>query len=135
MTKEAVSVVISNDKKEILLLQRGPASRNEIGKWENLGGELLAGEDSIRGLRREAREELGINLVIKCKIFTINDYAHGWSVGLYSGTAVGIPKIQEESKCTALQWILLADIFRQDLASFTVADFNRINEEHLLDLL
>lgn len=135
MTKEAVSAVIYNDKKEILLLQRGTASRNEIGKWENLGGELLPNEDPINGLKREAREELEIDLDVKGKIFTIDDSTHEWRVNLYSGTTLDIPRIKEKSKCTALQWVLLADVFKQDLASYARADFNRISEEHSLDLL
>lgn len=135
MTKEAVAAVIYNDRKEILLLQRGPACRSEIGKWENLGGVLMQNEDPISGLKREAKEELGINLDVKGKIFTTEDSEHKWRVDLYHGTTIDIPQIQEEDKCTALQWILLVDILTQDLASFTRADFERINREHSLDFL
>ncbi len=57
------SAIITNKKKQVLLTKRGiePA----IGTWDFPGGFLNNGEDPVRGLRREIREELGVTLDVK----------------------------------------------------------------------
>ena len=46
----------------VLLAQR-PAGSHLAGGWEFPGGKLLPGEDAARALRRELREELGIEVI------------------------------------------------------------------------
>lgn len=52
---------IINSKKEILITQRS-MYLNRRGKWEDTHGGVKAGEDSIDGIKRELKEELGINV-------------------------------------------------------------------------
>ncbi len=56
---KAVKAVISNDKEEILLLQR--SSHNN---WDLPGGLLEDGEDEKDALKREILEELGVGVEI-----------------------------------------------------------------------
>lgn len=52
---------IINSKKEILITQRS-MHMNRGGKWEDTHGGVKAGESSIEGMKRELKEELGINV-------------------------------------------------------------------------
>ena len=55
----AVSAIILNSKNEILISQRS-ASKALPLKWEICGGAVRKDEDSLHGVIREVKEELGI---------------------------------------------------------------------------
>lgn len=57
----AVHVWIKNSKGEWLISKRTPNKSFPL-LWEQTGGSVLAGEDSLAGALREVREELGIAL-------------------------------------------------------------------------
>ena len=53
--------VLSPDGKEVLLIHRNARPGDaHFGKYNGLGGKLEAGEDVVRGMKREIREEAGI---------------------------------------------------------------------------
>jgi 8-oxo-dGTP diphosphatase len=53
--------VFSPDGRRVLLIHRNARAGDlHIGKYNGLGGKLDAGEDIVAGLRREIREEAGI---------------------------------------------------------------------------
>ena len=52
---------IINSKKEILITQRS-MHKNRGGKWEDIHGGVKAGESSLEGMKRELKEELGIDV-------------------------------------------------------------------------
>jgi ADP-ribose pyrophosphatase len=59
-SKPTSSSVIVNEKNETLLLKR--AINPHFGKWDIAGGFLENGEDPVVGLKREAKEELGVSV-------------------------------------------------------------------------
>lgn len=60
-----VIAIITNDKGEILLAKRYEPELPHIhGKWEFIGGGINIGEDLEDAVRREAKEEAGIEVKI-----------------------------------------------------------------------
>ena len=57
-----VHVWIRNSKGEYLISQRSVTRPSFPLMWECVGGSVLAGEDSLSGALREAKEEVGIDL-------------------------------------------------------------------------
>ena len=57
-----VHVWIRNSKGEYLISQRSASRPAFPLMWETVGGSVLAGEDSLNGAIREAKEEVGITL-------------------------------------------------------------------------
>lgn len=54
--------VFSPDQRRILMINRNARPGDlHLGKYNGLGGKLDAGEDVVSGLRREIREEAGID--------------------------------------------------------------------------
>lgn len=60
-SKPTSSALILNDRNEVLLLKR--AIEPYFGKWDIPGGFLEESEDPIDCLKRESREEMGIEII------------------------------------------------------------------------
>lgn len=54
-------VFIFNSKKQLLLTQRVPEKKAGL-LWEGTGGSVLAGENSNQAIKREIKEELGLDI-------------------------------------------------------------------------
>ena len=59
----AVSSFIVNDNK-LLLIKRTSDNKHFANAWEIPGGRLEIGEDPIQGVKREVKEEVGIDIEI-----------------------------------------------------------------------
>jgi 8-oxo-dGTP diphosphatase len=56
--------VLSPDRRRVLMIHRNArASDQHLGKYNGLGGKLERDEDVVAGMRREIREEAGIECV------------------------------------------------------------------------
>jgi 8-oxo-dGTP diphosphatase len=58
-----LAYIINRERSEVLLIHRNKRSHDEhLGKWNGLGGKLETHEDIAGGIRREIREEAGIEV-------------------------------------------------------------------------
>lgn len=58
-----LAYIMSPDGKEVLLIHRNArATDQHLGKYNGLGGKLEPNEDVVEGIRREIREEAGIEV-------------------------------------------------------------------------
>lgn len=114
----------------VLMVKRGKACPNEVGKWCLPCGYLDWNEDAADAVRRETWEETGVNVDELVKSATVTlcnfmDYRQPWlvmsepdkdeyqNVCLHFGLAVRIaelPKIGkqaggEEDECEEIQWV------------------------------
>ncbi|MEO6508953.1 MAG: NUDIX domain-containing protein [Patescibacteria group bacterium] len=60
----AVGAMIFNEKKQLFLMKRGRKAKNEKGTWEAPGGGVEFGESLIEAIRREMKEEFGVDIEI-----------------------------------------------------------------------
>ncbi len=60
MEKIPVVAALVRDRRGRLLLTRRPAGKPRAGLWEFPGGKVKPGEDLAEALRRELKEELGL---------------------------------------------------------------------------
>lgn len=61
----AVKSFIVNDKGELLLIKRRDNDLHKPGVWEIPGGRLELGENPFDGLKRETKEETGLDIEVK----------------------------------------------------------------------
>jgi 8-oxo-dGTP diphosphatase len=74
---EVVCAILSNRDGHILLAKR-PAHKTNGGLWEFPGGKLEKGETLQSALKREIKEELGIEIDIQEAFLSVSqDYAFG----------------------------------------------------------
>lgn len=114
----SVGALIFNDKGEILLCKRSQLARNEKGSWEAPGGAVDFGEGRVAAIKREIKEELGVDIVI-VRLLTVTEeilpkdkqhwLATTYVVKIKKGQT---PKIMEPLKCDAIGWFPLTKLPR-----------------------
>lgn len=124
--KKAVAAVIQKDNK-ILLARRSLQSRGQPGKWENAGGEVDFNESNEDAIKREIKEELGVEFVID-KILLEDKFKSGkddWYVVLYGGSIIGEPAAMIPEETSEIRWFNISELENIDLATYTKEDFIR----------
>jgi len=113
MEKVTAAVIEKNGK---ILIAKRKRSQKLGGKWEFPGGKLEPGETPEECLKRELREELGIDAIIGPYIcFNTFTYRHitikllAYRISRFSGTI----KLNDHEK---IKWILPKDLNKYDLA-------------------
>ncbi|MBE0695945.1 MAG: NUDIX domain-containing protein [Anaerolineaceae bacterium] len=110
-----VGAIIINEHGEMFLAQRGPLAKNERGLWEFPGGSVEFGEKLSDALRREIREEYGMEIEVGALLDVVDHILPGEGQHWVSPTYVchplsGEPRILEPGKCTAIGWFKAEDI-------------------------
>lgn len=109
----SVGAMILNDKGEVLLCKRSQHASNERGCWEVPGGAVEFNEPLEDAVRREMREELGVEIDIIEQFPAANHIIPAekqhwvpttFLVKLRKGN---IPNIMEPEKCDAINWFPL----------------------------
>jgi mutator protein MutT len=106
----AVGAMILNDKGEVLLCKRSQRAYNERGCWEVPGGAVEFGEKLEDAIRREIREELGVEIELIEQFPAADHIIPGdkqhWVPTTFLAKLMpgNTPKIMEPIKCDALDW-------------------------------
>ncbi len=86
---------------------------NGAGKWTMPGGKLHFGETFEQGAKREVEEETGIRLN-NVKLICVNndrvETAHFVTVGLFSDSFNGEPRVMEPDEIIEWRWFDLASL-------------------------
>jgi 8-oxo-dGTP diphosphatase len=119
--------LIFNDEGKLLLSKRGPLAKNERGKWEIPGGTIEYGETLSEGLKREVKEELGVDievleLIQVCDHILVEEQQHWVSPTYICRIIKGTPEILEPGKSVELGWFTLAEAEALPLAQVTAQD-------------
>ena len=98
----------------LFLARRGPAARNERGCWEFPGGAVRFGEALREALRREVREEFGVEIEVGRLIDVVDhilpaEGQHWVAPGYLCRILAGEPAIREPEKCLEFRWVTPAE--------------------------
>lgn len=123
-----VGAIIVDSQGRLFLARRGPQAKNERGLWEFPGGSVEWGETLAEALRREMREEYGIEIVVGELLDVVDhileDEGQHWVSPTYlCSLAAGEPVIREPGKCTEIGW------FHPDRAPH---DLTKISQKNLI---
>lgn len=134
--KNAVSIALVNDKKELLVVKRADHLKFGGGLWQLPGGKIEAGEKDLEAAIREIQEELGIRIrgsnlrkINRFSTFLSNDKTKPFTMTLFLYFVC-------EEECSVIlneensefEWI---DLTNYDLADKT---FLGINEKMILSV-
>ena len=131
-------VLIFNSNGEVLLMRRGPKSKNEIGYWQKPGGEVDYGEKALKCMTREVKEELDINVDIFGYLphtdHIIKKDGQHWVAFNYIGKIKsGTPKIMEPEKCDKIEWFNVEKLPRK-VSQTTIESIKNYKEKKYIKL-
>ena len=113
-TLRVVAAALWNRAGELLIAQR-PDGKALAGRWEFPGGKIDGKESELDALRRELREELGIEVEAARPLMRLNATYPGreielslWAVDAYNGTPRGLDGQQ-------LKWVAPGALYAQDI--------------------
>jgi len=106
-----VAAVIQREGKW-LLCQR-PTGKNFAGTWEFPGGKMEEGESAVEALRRELREELGLEVVAAGPpLATIQEDDGALEIIFVPIQVQGVPRLFEHS---AIKWANWAEVLEASM--------------------
>jgi len=109
----AVKSFIINDKDELLMVKRRPNDVNKSSVWEVPGGRLEKGENPFDGLKRETKQETGLEIEIlnplKVHHFIRDDQQKITMITFYCKPLTYLINLSEEH--VDYQWIKIDNSF------------------------
>lgn len=110
-----VGAILVDPQDRLFLAKRGEKAKNERGCWEFPGGSVEYGETLAEALRREMREEFGVEILVGDLLDVVDhilpEEGQHWISPTYLCTIQsGLPRIIEPEKCSAIGWFALADL-------------------------
>jgi|SRR3989344_6390320 len=96
-----VKVLLKNSEGKFLLVRRNPKKYPEVGaKWDIVGGRIHPGTPLIENLRREIKEEVGLEYLDEPKLVAAQDILKSSDKHVvrltYLGNADGSPSIDDD---------------------------------------
>lgn len=127
-----VGAILINPEGKLFLSRRGPNAKNERGLWEFPGGSVEFGETLAEALRREMREEYGIEIEVGELLDIVDhilpeEHQHWISPTFICRISHGEPIIREPGKCSQIGW------FRPDEIPAKLSQISRENLQHYRD--
>lgn len=130
----SAGAMIFNDEGKLFLSKRSKNTKNEAGCWETPGGSVELMETLEDAVRREMREEYGVEIEI-IKQFPAEDHIipnekQHWVATTFLGKLKPgeIPKILESDKCDGIGWFAL-DNPPSPLSLITQLDLKRYKDD------
>ena len=100
--------VILNEKNQILLLKRSKNAKNQVGYWTIPGGEIDRNETLENCVKREVKEEIGVDLHIIDTLCVLDqiipEEGQHWVAVDFLGKIDEEPKICEPHKFDDMRW-------------------------------
>lgn len=125
----SIGAVIINHNSEILLLKRSQNAKNEKGKWEAPGGAVDFWEKRDDAVKREMKEELGVDIEI-IDILQVVDEILPKDKQHWVGTSYLVrikgnkkPSIMEPEKHDSIGWFSLNNL-PSPMSWVTASDIN-----------
>jgi mutator protein MutT len=131
----AVGVLILNGKGEVLLNKRTMNVRNAKGKWEAIGGGVDFGETREAAIKREVKEELGVEIKILKEFQTVDqiltDEKQHWISTCYIAEIKGKkePEIREPKYTEEIGWFAL-DKLPRPLSPVTISTIKELKKQY-----
>lgn len=127
------AAIINNEK--LLITLRAKGAKNEAGKWEIPGGSVEFGETLEKALKREIKEELGIEIEVielldVCDHIIPEENQHWVSPTYVCRIKKGTPKILEPDKCEKIGWFTLNEATKLPLSIVTKHDLGKLKKKY-----
>lgn len=112
---KVAAAVIEDDRGRVLVARHGPGGRL-AGRWEFPGGKLEPGEEAPEALRREIREELGLEIRVGEFLLSFPHVRPGFNLELLVFRAARCGGSLCLTEHDAVRWAAAGELAALDLA-------------------
>jgi ADP-ribose pyrophosphatase YjhB (NUDIX family) len=131
-----VKILLKNSKGRYLLVRRNPKKYPEVGpKWDIVGGRINHGSKLLENLKREIKEEVGLDYIGNPKLVAAQDILKSSDKHVvrltYIGELDGEPKIDDDH--LEAKWLSAQDIKNMDI-SLLDSFFKELIDEGVINL-
>jgi 8-oxo-dGTP diphosphatase len=107
--RQAVVALVWRDER-VLFVRRSAAARSAVGYWTPVSGGIEPGETEPQALRREVREEVGLQVEARAKVACIPSrdgryLLHFWTCDVLGGEAQPV-----SDEVADLRWLTLSEL-------------------------
>lgn len=128
--KQIGVAVISNQQQKILI-DRRKATGEMGGLWEFPGGKIEAGETIKACIKREVREELGIDILVGDRLTTITHNYKTFKVTLYVHDCQYLKGVPQPIECEEIQWVTPAELNQYQFPSANAQIVNLLQQRDI----
>lgn len=121
----SVAGVVVNDEGSVLLIRR-----RDNGHWEPPGGILETGETIRDGLRREIREETGLEIEPEALTGVYKNMTRGIVSLVFRCRVTGGAAMAETAECTALRWVKPDEVPSLAVEAFAIRVLDGLRNDH-----
>ena len=107
-TEQVRKAVLINDEDRVLILRSSDKNEKHAGEWDLPGGHIHEGEGDIEGLKREVKEETGLDIASPEMVLDDGRKKY-YKTREYSGT------IEISDEHTEYEWVTI-----EELDSYTI---------------
>lgn len=107
-TEQVRKAVLVNDEDKVLILKSSDKNEKHAGEWDLPGGHIHEGEGDIEGLKREVKEETGLDIASPEMVLDDGRKKY-YKTREYSGT------IEISDEHTEYEWVTI-----EELDSYTI---------------
>jgi len=127
--------LIFNKEGKVLISERGMKARNESGKWDFPGGSVEFGEKCEDAIKREIKEEFGIDIEIIELLEVVNhiireEKQHWVSPSYIAKYISGNLRITEPDKIEEVKWVDISEIDINCLSLASKSNFIKYQEKY-----
>ena len=133
--KVGVGAVIVNDEGKILLQKRALGVKSHAGMWDSPGGGVEFGETFAETIRREVREEHGVEVEIGEILGIVEEIdqvsgRHVVAPAFLCRITAGTPQILEPEKCEEIGWFTWEEAQELPLSPFGQGDLANFHRKY-----
>lgn len=112
----SLKALVLDPKRRVLLLRRAAPSKNNPGKWDFPGGKMDPGESFEDGLRREVREETGLEITLLRPFgTTMSTLPDRRVVYLFMLAETGTDRVRLSEEHDAFRWVYPVELTGMEL--------------------
>jgi len=119
----SVAAVVVNERGQVLMTQR-----RDNGHWEPPGGVLELNESILDGLRREVREETGLEIEPERLTGVYKNMPRGIVALVFRARIIGGTPVHQTDETTLVQWLDAQDVIARSDEAYAVRILDAVHE-------